>query len=63
MFVVVAVAHGVDTALLPSGTVLRAMCLGFYIVTEAISILENAAACGLPLPPRLVGLLKEQEKE
>ena len=36
----------------------------FYIANEGISILENAAELGLPLPKKLVSVLKQlKDKE
>ena len=36
--------------------------IGFYSITEALSILENAARIGIPLPPSLVDALSKVEK-
>ena len=60
----VAVGHIIDTHLLGGGAVCRSAVLGFYIANEGISILENAAELGLPLPKKLVSVLKQlKDKE
>lgn len=51
MWMVVGVAAGLD--LLWGGDAVRTVTVTFWVVTEAISILENAAAAGLPVPPAL----------
>lgn len=60
----VAVGHIIDTHILGGGAVCRSAVLGFYIANEGISILENAAELGLPLPKKLVSVLKQlKDKE
>ena len=59
-----AVGHILDVHVLGGGAVCRSAVLGFYIANEGISILENAAELGLPLPKKLVSVLKQlKEKE
>ena len=55
----VAVGHILDTHVLGGGAVCRSAASGFYIANEGISILENAAELGLPLPKKLVDVLKQ----
>lgn len=38
---------------------IRDAVIGFYIANEGISILENAAALGVPLPKKLTDILKQ----
>jgi phage-related holin len=33
--------------------------IGFYIANEGISILENAGELGIPLPKKLIAVLKQ----
>ena len=65
-FFVVAVAHCVDVAT-SAGGVLQNIAIGFLISNEGISILENCAKCGIPIPDRLIKALEqikgEDEKE
>lgn len=62
----VAVGHILDTHILGGGAVCRSAVIGFYIANEGISILENSAKLGLPLPKKLVDVLeqlKDDDKE
>jgi len=61
-FVVVAVAHIIDTAT-QLGGVLRSAVIGFLAANEGISVLENAARCGLPVPKKLLDVLGQLKKE
>ncbi len=38
---------------------IRGAVLGFYIANEGISIVENAAALGVPLPKKFTDILKQ----
>ena len=57
-FFVVAVAHCVDVAT-GAGGVLQGIAVGFLIANEGISILENCARCGIPIPERLIRALEQ----
>lgn len=62
VFMIVALASALDRLLLDAnGAVRAAVCL-FYIANEGLSILENAAACGLPLPAALKSALKQLQE-
>lgn len=55
---VVAVGHILDAQVLGGGASLcRSAVIGFYLANEGLSILENAASLGLPLPQRLLNAL------
>ena len=57
IFLVVAVAHMVGHALdMPS---VRSLVCGYYIANEGISILENTAKAGLPIPEKLKQILEQ----
>ena len=62
VLVIVAVAVVLDHTLLPGQSTIRDVVCGYYIAEEALSILENAGACGVNLPKILVKTL-EQLKE
>ena len=57
-FFVVAVAHCVDVAT-SAGGVLQSIAIGVLIANEGISILENCAKCGIPIPERLIKALEQ----
>lgn len=57
-FFVVAVAHCVDVAT-GAGGVLQSIAIGVLIANEGISILENCARCGIPIPERLIRALEQ----
>lgn len=62
IFVMVAIAHLVDTAL-GDGNLLRDATIFFYLANELLSIVENAGRVGLPVPDpirRAVEALKER---
>ncbi len=59
ILIIVIVGHILDIYVLKVGSTVRsAVCL-FYISNEGISILENAASIGLPLPEKLKKILEE----
>jgi len=62
IFCLVAVAHIIDAHVIGNGSVLRTAVIFFYLSNEGISILENAAHIGLPIPTKLKAVL-EQIKE
>lgn len=55
----VAVGHILDVHVLGGGSVCRSAVIGFYLANEGISILENAGNIGLPLPKKLIEVLKQ----
>ncbi|MBP5362848.1 MAG: phage holin family protein [Ruminococcus sp.] len=64
IMVLVAVGHILDTHVLGREAVCRSAVIGFYLANEGISILENAARLGLPLPKKLTAVLKQlKDKE
>lgn len=66
IMVLVAVGHILDTQVIGAGSVCRSAVIGFYISNEGISILENSARIGLPLPTKLTDILiklKDNDKK
>lgn len=59
ILILVAVGHLLDAHILGGGSVCRSAVIGFYIANEGISILENAGNLGLPLPKKLIDILKQ----
>lgn len=64
MFVVIAVAHLIDTYVIHTPGMLRTATIFFYVSNEGISILENISLCGVAIPKKLQSVLKQMhEKE
>lgn len=59
VFIVVAVANIIDVRVIESGFALRTAALFLFISNEGVSLLENAACLGLPIPEKLLGVLKQ----
>lgn len=59
IFLLVGVAHLLDTQIVGSGSVLRNTIIFFYISNEGISLLENSARLGLPIPQNLKDALSQ----
>lgn len=59
MLALVGVANVLDMHIIGSGCVLRSAVIFFYISNEGISIIENAARIGLPVPDKLQGVLQQ----
>lgn len=62
ILLVVALAHLIDNCV-GSEETWRNIAIVFYISNEGISILENAVACGLPVPKKLKEILKQLEND
>ncbi|SNT04834.1 toxin secretion/phage lysis holin [Anaerovirgula multivorans] len=63
IFTMVAVGHTVDTYIIQNGSAIRTAVIFFYLSNEGISILENAAKIGLPIPDKLKSVLSQLSKE
>ena len=50
IFMLVGVGHILDTHVVGTGSALRTAVIFFYLSNEGISLLENAAHLGLPIP-------------
>ena len=59
IFLLVGIANIVDMQLIGNGSVLRTAVIFFYISNEGLSIVENAAVLGLPIPNELRNVLKQ----
>lgn len=58
ILVLVGVANAIDT-LLGAGAALRSAVLIFYLSNEALSLTENAAQLGLPIPEKMKRVLAQ----
>lgn len=59
IFLLVGAAHIVDAQVVGSGSALRTAVICFYLSNEGVSMLENAAHLGLPVPDKLKAVLKQ----
>ena len=57
IYVLIGAANLLDIHLLGGGGALRSAVICFYLSNEGISMLENAAKLGLPIPEKLRGIL------
>ncbi len=63
IFALVAVAHIIDAEVIRTGSAIRTAVIFFYLSNEGISILENTAKIGLPIPAKLKIVLEQLNKE
>ena len=59
IFVLVGIANILDVQVIRSGSVLRTAVIFFYISNEGVSLVENAAHLGLPVPDKLKDVLEQ----
>ena len=59
ILMLVGLAHIVDLHVIGTGSALRGAVLCFYLSNEGLSLLENAAHLGLPVPDKLKGVLSQ----
>ena len=59
ILMLVGVANILDVHIIGSGCVLRSAVIFFYCANEGISIVENAARIGLPVPGKLTEVMKQ----
>jgi len=59
IFILVGAANILDAQVIGSGSVLRTAVIFFYLSNEGVSLLENAAHLGLPIPKKLKDVLAQ----
>jgi toxin secretion/phage lysis holin len=59
IFALVGIGHILDTRVIGSGSVMRTAVIFFYLSNEGVSLLENAAYLGLPVPQKLKSVLEQ----
>lgn len=59
IFSLVAIGNIVDQSVIGDGSVIRTAVIFFYLSNEGVSILENAARIGLPVPQKLKDILEQ----
>lgn len=55
----VGIAHMLDMHVIGNGTAVRSTIIFFYVSNEGVSLLENAARLGLPIPEKLKQVLAQ----
>ena len=60
IFLLVGIANILDVQVIGSGSVLRTAVIFFYISNEGVSLVENAAHLGLPVPDKLKDVLEQR---
>lgn len=63
IFIFVGIGNIIDVYLLKNGSAIRTAVIFFYISNEGISIIENSAKIGLPIPQKLKDILEQLNKE
>lgn len=59
IFLMIGIANILDVHVIRTGSVLRTAAIFFYISNEGISLLENAAHLGLPVPKKIKAVLEQ----
>ena len=59
IFALVGIGHVVDAQIIGTGSVLRTAVIFFYLSNEGVSLTENAAHLGLPIPEKLKAVLEQ----
>ena len=59
ILMLVGVANVVDIHIVGTGSALRSAVICFYLSNEGVSMLENAAHLGLPVPDKLKSILSQ----
>lgn len=63
IFIFVGIGHIIDFYILQNGSAVRTAVIFFYLSNEGLSIVENAAKIGLPVPESLKKVFTELKKE
>ncbi len=59
IFALVGIGHLLDTQVIGTGSVLQTAIIFFYLSNEGLSLVENAAYLGLPIPVKLKAILEQ----
>jgi toxin secretion/phage lysis holin len=59
IFMLAGIANVLDMHIIGTGSVLRTAVIFFYLSNEGVSLLENAAHLGLPIPEKLKLVLEQ----
>ena len=59
IFILIGVGHLLDVNVIGTGSILRTALIFFYLSNEGLSLIENAAYLGLPIPQKLKDVLEQ----
>ena len=59
IFALVGIGHILDPRVIGSGSGMRTAVIFFYLSNEGVSLLENVAYLGLPIPQKLKSVLEQ----
>ncbi len=59
IFALVGIGHVLDTQVIGAGSVLRTAVIFFYLSNEGVSLIENTAHLGLPIPEKIKEVLSQ----
>lgn len=59
IFMLVGIANIIDFQVIKQGSVIRTAVIFFYLSNEGLSLIENAAHLGLPVPEKLKNVLEQ----
>lgn len=59
IFLLVGIANILDVQVIGTGSILRTAVIFFYISNEGVSLIENAAHLGLPVPQKIRDVLEQ----
>jgi len=63
IFIMVGIGNILDMYLIQNGSAIRTAVIFFYLSNEGISIIENTAVIGLPVPEKIKEVLQQLSKE
>lgn len=63
IFSLVGIGHIIDCYLIEKGSAVRTAVIFFYLSNEGLSIMENAARVGLPIPEKLKSVLLDLKED
>ena len=59
IFALVGIGHVLDAQVIGAGSVLRTAVIFFYLSNEGVSLIENTAHLGLPIPEKIKEVLSQ----
>lgn len=59
IFMLVGISNIIDMQIIKSESVIRTAVIFFYLSNEGLSLIENAAHLGLPVPDKLKAVLEQ----